>query len=335
MSLKDILIMQVPTGALKEIIKREGFDAKLNSTEDMADAVSSASPTIGWELADQFQFAGATAVNIHVMMSGIPPEWHDIEYFKDYLIQKYTGSLFGKGIRPKLTNEPKLIKARQLNGKIILAFSYLGTPKRYLDDYQIVVRSPQLLEYVVVHFSPFSVEIRASQTQNESFKQSVLKIMDIKEEVVWDKVTKLTDQQANELARRLKARLRAAKHKMTEGVYATKEVTAHTRVEDLESTEEYKKEFGDQPMKKKTLIFPYEYSFGFKDEISYVITDEGLWFRSNVGEEVIMYVLNHILDIKYNQNNESEEILDEEETGEQQLAIELEQEEITEQVSLE
>ncbi|MBY9086021.1 hypothetical protein KIH86_17580 [Paenibacillus sp. HN-1] len=52
-------------------------------------------------------------------------------------------------------------------------------------------------------------------------------------------------------------------------------------------------------MKKKTLSFNYTYSFGFEDEISYVITDEGLWFRSNVGEEVIQHVFDLILKIKF------------------------------------
>ncbi|MCY9027163.1 hypothetical protein MOF32_30290 [Priestia megaterium] len=118
-------------------------------------------------------------------------------------------------------------------------------------------------------------------------------------DIAWEKATKLNEEQANQLARNLQARLRAAKHKMTEGPYATKEVTAKLQVEDLEVDEQYKKEFNNQPMKKKTLQFDFKYSFEYEDTISYEITDEGLWIRSKVGEEVISYVLQKIINIRY------------------------------------
>ncbi|GAA4704107.1 hypothetical protein [Brevibacillus fulvus] len=314
MALKDILIMEVPSGALKQIISERELDARKNSIDEMAEEISDKVPDVGQALADQFQFAGATAVNIHVMMSGIPAEWHNKDFFRDHLIQKYGSTIFTRGIRPQLNEKPQLIRAYELGNKMVLAFSLLGSPRRFLEDFEIVVRSPQILEYVVIHFSPFAFEIRASQSQNEVFKQAVLQVMDIQGEVIWDKITKLNDLQANELARRLGAKLRAAKHKMTEGVYATKEVTANTQVEDLEQTEEYKKEFTGTPMKKKTLVFRFKYSFGFEEDISYVITDEGLWFRTKVGEEVIEHVLHEILLIKFPQTDvESDQGLDEEE----------------------
>ena len=53
------------------------------------------------------------------------------------------------------------------------------------------------------------------------------------------------------------------------------------------------------PMKKKTLVYKFNYSFGYEEDVSFVITDEGLWFRSKVGEEVISHMLEHILKIKY------------------------------------
>jgi hypothetical protein len=312
MSLKDILIMEVPTGALKQIITDRKLDARKNSAEEMAEEISDKAPEMGRMLADQFQFAGATAVNIHVMMSGIEAEWHDKDFFREHLINKYGREIFTRGVRPQLNEKPQLIRAYELGNKLVLAFSFLGSPRRFLEDYEIVVRSPQILEYVIIHFSPFAFEIRASQSQNELFKQAVLDVMDIRGEVYWDKITKLNDQQANELARKLGARLRAAKHKMTEGVYATKEVTASTQVEDLQETDEYQQEFKNTPMKKKTLVFKFKYSFGFEEDISYVITEEGLWFRTKVGEEVIEHVLHEILKIKFpKMDPEQEQTLEE------------------------
>lgn len=308
MRLSDILAMQVPSGVLKQVVKNEKLDndARLSIIEDMANIIADKKPLVGQDIADQFQYAGATAVNIHMVTSNISPEWKNREFFKGFLIEKYSENLFTRGLRPELSDDPKLVRAREVGDKLVLSFSYLGSPRRVYENYEVVIRRQQLLDYVVIHFDPFSIEIRASQSQNETFKRTMLSIMGIEDEVTWDKLTKLTEQQAKQLAKRSNAKLRSAKHKMTEGVYSTKEVTANPQVEDLEAEEDYQKEFNNQPVKKKTLSFKFPYSFGFEDEVSYVITDEGLWFRSNVGEEVISHVFNTILDIKFGRVSEQE-----------------------------
>ncbi|MCM3705304.1 hypothetical protein M3205_06125 [Cytobacillus firmus] len=333
MQLKDVLVMEVPSGALKKVIRNKGINTKLNSTEDMASAIADQDAPTGMELANEFKFAGSTAVNLNIAMKGISPDWHNKDYFKTRLGNKYTPAIFSSGIRPTLDKTPKLISAHDLGTKLVLAFSFLGTPRRYLEDFQIVSRSPQIVEYVIIHFSPFAVEVRAGHEQNKVFRDSVIEIMDIDpNDIVWEKATKLTEEQANDLAQRLQARLRAAKHKMIEGPYATKEVTAHTQIDDLESDEQYKQEFSNQPMKKKTLVFNYRYSFGYEDSISYVITDEGLWIRSKAGEEVISYVLDQIIQIRYPSDVDIDEFLDENyevlpeeehENIEEQLAIDI------------
>jgi hypothetical protein len=320
MSLKDILVMEVPSGALKKIVKNKGIETKLNSTEEMASAIAEQDSKTGNHLANEFKFAGSTAVNLNIVMKGVSSDWYNKDYFKTRLSNKFSPAIFSTGIRPKLDKTPRLISAHDQGSKLVLAFSFLGTPRRYLEDFQIVSRSPQIVEYVVIHFSPFAVEVRASHEQNNVFRDSVINIMGINpSEVVWEKATKLTEEHANELASRLQARLRAAKHKMTEGPYATKEVTAHTQIDDLESDEQYKQEFSNQPMKKKTLIFDYTYSFGYEDIISYCVTDEGLWIRSKAGEEVISYILNQIIQIRYHSESESGEMSNQSGNGELQL----------------
>lgn len=300
MQLSDILVMEVPSGALKKIVKDRNIDAKLNSTEEMAKALASDNPELGTSLADEFKFAGSTSVNLNIAMSGIESEWTQKENFTRKLREKFTDQIFEGGIRPILDKKPKLIRAYDLNDKLVLAFSFLGTARRFLENFQIVSRSPQMVEYVIIHFAPFAVEVRASHDRNITFRDSVVDIMDKDpKDIAWEKATKLNEEQANQLARNLQARLRAAKHKMTEGPYATKEVTAKLQVEDLEVDEQYKKEFNNQPMKKKTLQFDFKYSFEYEDTISYEITDEGLWIRSKVGEEVISYVLQKIINIRY------------------------------------
>lgn len=74
MGLRDELVMQVPNGALKQLIKNEQLEAqvKLSSSEEMAEGIATHSPDAGKNLLDEFKFAGATAVNVHMIMSGIP-----------------------------------------------------------------------------------------------------------------------------------------------------------------------------------------------------------------------------------------------------------------------
>lgn len=321
LNLKDVLIMEVPSGAIKKVLKDKKVNAKLNSLEEMASALTETLPDIGEQLSDEYKFAGSTSVNLNIMMKGIPHEWHNRDYFIRHLNKKYTSNIFNIGIKPNLDNTPKLIRAYKHQDKLVLAFSFFGPARRVLENFQIVVRRPQFVEYVIVHFSPFSIEIRSSPDRNILFRDAVLDIMDIseKDNVVWDRVTKLTDPQANELAQKLGAKLRAAKHKMTTGVYATKEVTANTQVDDLESTEEYRKEFSNQPMKKKTLIFDFTYSFGYTETVSYVITDSGLWIRSKSGEEVISYILDQIIQLRYPSDVDS---LDEEDSYIEQTEVE-------------
>ncbi len=326
MNLRDILVMEVPHGALKELIKKQKIESKLNSTEDMAEALVEENFDQGLELANQFKFAGSTAVNLNIAMKGLGVEWHRKEYFKSKLREKYSAEIFESGIRPTLEKKPKLIRAYDFNDKLVLAFSFLGHARRYLENFQIVSRSPQMVEYVIIHFSPFAVEVRASQDRNSMFLNSVVEIMEkTPSDIAWEKATKLNEQQANQLAQSLNARLRAAKHKMTEGPYATKEVTAKTQVEDLQEDEQYKSEFNNQPMKKKTLRFDFQYSFGYSDEISYEVTDEGLWLRSKVGEEVISYILDKIIELRYPIEVEADINLDEDDFIELDDVVEINQ----------
>jgi|GEM_PF-2060912 len=300
MNLNEILAMTVPAKVMKTIVSNKEIESKKNSAEVMARAIVREQEQIGRNLAQQFRFAGSTPVNLSIAMSGIDSKWCAKDFFKSKLIEKYGSHIFDKGLRPNLDKTPQIINAFEYDDKIVIALSYLGNPNRVWENFETVLKYPQLVEYVVIHFAPFAIETRTKHERDDAFKDVILEFMNCNSKtVIWEKATKLTEKQAKELAQRLKARLRSAKHKMTEGPYATKEVTAHTRIEDLGSHEQYKEEFNDQPMKSQTLVFNYQYSFGHKESVSYVITDNGLWIRSNVGEEVISYILEQIKEIRY------------------------------------
>lgn len=311
MNKSDLLIMNVPFAALKNVGKEmEIENSRLTSLEETAKAIVEKSDVVAEQLIDDYQFAGNTSLNLNIMISGIPSQWQDKTYFTTHLTEKVSANVFTSGLRPELDESPKLIRAYEQHDRVILAFSYLGKARRYLENYNIVTRSPQIVEYVVIHFSPFQIEVRAPQDRNKIYRDEVLDLMGIENEVIWDLATKLDESQVKSLAVNLNAKLRAAKHRMTEGVYATKEVTAKTVVEDLGSTTEYQEEFEDQPLKKATLVFEYNYSFGHTETVSYVITDSGLWIRSRSGEEVFSHIINQIIKVKYPEEETLEEIFE-------------------------
>ncbi|WP_187418456.1 hypothetical protein [Neomoorella thermoacetica] len=305
MDLKDVLAMEVPKAALKYIAQTNELKPGGTSIEHYADVLVHSPKTIDIAkvLARQYRYAGRTAVNLFIPTSGISRDWNNPKYFKAEMEKKYGPDIFTDGVKPQLTEEPKLIRIHEDGSRYILTFSYLGKPRRVLDNYEIVKRRPQLIDFVLIHFEPFMIEIRTPMQDTKKFKSAVLKAMGItkstfEEEVTWEQITKLTDKEALELAIILRAKLRNAKHQMLEGIYATKEVTASPTVKDLSKEEEYLKEFKDIPCKKRVFNFLFEHSYGLKEDISYQITDQGLNFITPVSEEVISFVLDKIIQIR-------------------------------------
>lgn len=295
--------MEVPKGALRSVVVSNSLKPGGNAVEDYANIITISEKTkpIGLLLVEQYQFAGRTAANWFSPISGIDKsKWKCKEEFKEFLIKKYGEGIIKNGLKPIPTQSPQLIKVIETSDKhLVLAFTYLGTARRVLENYQIVKRAPQLLDYVLLHFSPFVVEIRASATNIKKFQQALVKIMNLDPETVtWDKVSRLTESEALELAKNLNAGLIGAKAKMTEGPYATKEVTANPNIKDLRQVEEYKKDFGGKPLKKQFLTFSYKHSFGLNEDINFVITDDGLNFTTPVSEDIISLVRTQIFDIK-------------------------------------
>lgn len=297
--LEDLVAMEVPKPVLQYIAKKNKIKPGSNATGDYAKALVSSEKTksTAEQLFNDYRFAGRTAVNIFTPLTGVDRQWDNIEVFHKKLLSKYGDKVF-TGLRPQLSEKPQLIQAYKRENSYVLAFSYLGRPRRQLVKYEIVKYKPQLLDYVIIHFNPFSVEIRAPLNKEKLFKAAVLEVMGIKEDKVdWDMITRFSDKEAFMLAQSLKAGLKGAKHQMTEGIYATKEVVAHPNI-NLYEQEEYKKEFAGKPVKRQTLYFEYEYSFGLKEVISFRIADTGLNFISNVSEEVINHVISVFLNIR-------------------------------------
>lgn len=311
MKLRDILSMEVPRSALKAVVSANNLKSGGNSVEDYANTILIHNKTkpLGLLLAEQYKYAGRTAANWFIPIPSFGDDWGDTKKAKEFLKNKYGEDLFNDGVKKPLTSEPQVFRAEQLADSLVMAFTYRGRERRVLENYRVVKRAPQLVDYVLIHFDPLTIETRTKTDNIKKFLNAVLKVMDKDPDAIkWEKVSKLTDAEALELANKLKAGLVGVKAKMTEGIYATKEVTANPNIKNLREEEEYNNEFSGKPLKKQTLTFSYRQRFGLTENIHFVITEDGLNFLSPVTEDVISFVRKHIQDIKNGHNKKDEEL---------------------------
>lgn len=311
MKLSDILSMEVPRNALRAVVKANNLKPGGTSVENYASTIMIHKKTkpLGILLAEQYKYAGRTAANWFVPIPSIGGDWDELETAKEYLKNRYGEDIFNDGIKQPLNSEPQLFRVEEFSDSLVMAFTYKGRERRMLENYRIVKRSPQLVDYVLLHFNPLTVETRTKSSSITKFLNAVIKVMDKDPGTVkWEKVSKLTEKEAAELANRLKAGLVGAKVKMTEGIYATKEVTANPKIKDLNKEEEYQKEFSGKPFKKQTLTFSYKHRFGLTEDIHFVITEDGLNFLSPVTEDIIAFVRMHIQDIRNGKNKKNDDL---------------------------
>ena len=302
MSLKDILIMEVPSVAMKDILKLHKVKSQGISVEQYADALLSDNKTaiIAPALADEFKFAGKTVVNLCLPTTGIDKFLMNKDDLKRKLIEIHGNDIFKNRKRTALSLEPVPIRAYDLDSKIYIEYSYQGNEQRFIENFELKKRRPQLINYVIVHFNPFMIEVRSSAEERTKFLAAFIETLGLDQtNVQWIYDSILGETEINLLADKLSASLKGAKHKMTNGIYDTVEVKANTQVSDLSQEKQYQNQFKGIPAETRNFRFIHYHSLGFQQNVSLTITRKGgLWFRTTIGEEVISCVVNAISEIR-------------------------------------
>lgn len=300
MELEDLLIMEVPLKQLQHICN--AFDLKTggNSLSDYVRAIISNEPARSYasQLLNEYLFAGKTAVRLYKPLNLKGEQFKSINHFRTFLRGKYGERVFVEGLRNPPTDTPQIFKATEYRGKLYFSMICLGQERRFVRNYQIVKERLQIVDYIVVHFGPFMLETRVPVNRDRIYKDAFLNIIDAKEEIEWLNLTNLSESETQVLINReLEGMLTGAKHKMTEGIYDTVEVSAKSDV-NLIDEPEYNETYSYKPYRSKRIMFPFRNSNGFVENISARITTEGIHFYSTVSEEVIEHVLSCVLKIK-------------------------------------
>lgn len=300
MKMEDLLIMEVPVKQLQHVCTAFELKPGGNSSSDYAKAIVSNEGTRSHarHLIDEFHFAGQTAVRLYKPLNLEGEQFKSIGYFRAFLRKKYGEIIFGDGLRIPPTEMPQIFKATEYRNKLYLSMICLGQEKRFFRNYQIVKERLQIVDYIVLHFNPFMLEIRVPVNRDRIYKKAFSNIIDAREEIEWLNLTNLSESETNLLINcELRGILKCAKHKVTEGAFDTIEVRAKPDV-NLTDEPEYNEAYSDYPYRIKRVTFAFQNSNGFTEEISTQITTEGINFYSIVSEEVIQHVLDCVLRIK-------------------------------------
>lgn len=305
MNLEDLLTMEVPRKQLVQVCKNYELKSSGNSSNDYAKVIvqDCRSRKEGEILLDEFRYAGRTAVRVYKPIELKLDYLKSIESLKKFLKTQYGNELFTNGIKVKIDHEPKLFKVYEGENKLFLSFIYLGAERRIFKNYEIVKESPQIVDYLVLHFDPLLLEMRVALNKDSIFKESFLKSIGVNDKIEWFNICSLSKSEAEILKDTLSGELTGAKHKMTEGIYDTVEVKAKLNV-DLSEEDEYQDKYNDLPYRTLTFQFPFRYNNELEDEVTLKITNtenssnNGLVFMSVVSETVIEHVISTVFTIK-------------------------------------
>lgn len=305
MKLEDLLVMEVPIKQLRHVCTTNKIKPGGNSSEVYAKCISTNTKLRSEAelLIDEFRYAGKTTVRLYKPLDPELEKFNSINYFKEFLKRKYGESILTTGIRTTPAEIPNLFKAVEYNGKYFLSFVYLGQERRIFRNYEIVREKPQNVDFLVVHFNPLLLQVRVPVNKDRLFKQSFLNVLNINNSIDWFNNTELSDSEIRTLIAKLKCGLVCAKHKMTEGIYDTVELRAKPDV-NLADEPEYKNSYDDKPYRSARIQFPFKCSNGLEENISLQITKEGINFYNEVSEEIIQYVINNVLNVKFPTNDQ-------------------------------
>ncbi|GAB4383837.1 MAG: hypothetical protein Kow00121_46430 [Elainellaceae cyanobacterium] len=246
-------------------------------------------------LTQEYKFAGRVSVSW-----GIPLQWtiRPKEKLEQVIIDRSSTNPFEAEVRPQLTQKPALNRAEWLSDDMLrLEFTYAGKSYEVEDNYEkrVIVPTRYINSYLRLLEKTFVIETRASIRESKLVHNSVSLLLGI--EVV---PMTFTNQDIEILKQELKAKSKAVKLKRFGGDLDTVYVSASPELDDLENSEEYKKNFTIGELREARLELFYTASSQQRIGVSLHISNQGnIWFMSDVPEELIEHVFSIVRKIKF------------------------------------
>ncbi|MFP3415169.1 hypothetical protein SB773_27010 [Bacillus sp. SIMBA_074] len=316
----DILDFEkvVPKALISFYVDKMELEADRRSFENMYNAINESDSELVEMLYNNYSCAGKTAVNIFQEVT-LPAGFLTKEKMVR-ILQKEIGSssIFNREFKPPLSDEPQINYVEDRGDSILIQFVAKDKPRRIRNGYDIMEVVSVNFEFAIVRFmGPTIIELRCAYNKHnrflacfENYFREELK--EVGREFEWIPITKVTNAEAEEIAKRLSAGLVEADHK-DEGIYDRHIVTASPDVKNLREQEEYIQQFKNKMLLSQSLIISAkeETTFGeYETEVKFKINlHTGFQFLSKVSEAVIDYVMNVFIDVRYNEGGIKEEVV--------------------------
>jgi hypothetical protein len=294
----------VPMKALQELLdKASGSpDAPKHATKEaLLDEVqglvetNTLSLTQINKLVQNYKFAGRVSV-----CWGIPLRRTILskEEVQQKILDRSPLNPFKEELKPQLTQKPTFNKAEWLSDDLLrLEFAYAGKSYEVEDNYEkkLIIPTKRINSYIRLFDKTFVVETRASIRESKLVHDSIFLLLGI--EIV--QMT-FSNKDIAFLKQELNAKSKATKHKRFGGDLDTVYVSASPELDDLENSEEYRKNFTHGELKETRLEFIYVTGSKQKFDTSVHVSNQGnIWFMTDAPEELIEYVFAIVRRIKF------------------------------------
>ncbi|MGZ9774037.1 hypothetical protein ACXY7N_26140 [Bacillus toyonensis] len=314
----DILDFEkvVPKALINFYVDKMELEADRRSFETMYNAINESAPDLIERLYTNYSCAGKTAVNIFQEVT-LPGGFLTKEKMVK-ILQREIGvnEIFNREFKPPLSDEPQINYVEDRGDSILIQFVAKDKPRRIRNGYDIIQVTSVNFEFAIVRFmGPTIIELRCAYNKHNKFLSCFesyfrQELGEESREFKWIPITKVSNAEAEEIAKRLSAGLVEADHK-DDGIYDRHLVTASPDVKNLREQEEYVQQFKNKMLLSQSLVINVkeETSFGeYENEIKFKINlHTGFQFLSKVSEAVIDYVMQVFIDVRYKGINSTEE----------------------------
>jgi len=285
-------------------VKRENLECNKNNMAEMYEALLSKSKSLVEGIYEEYRFSGITSLNIFEIV-GFPEKLNNKKSFLIHLKKKLgkVNNILDKQLNPPISEIPQIHFIKETEKGYLIQWIY-GEVVENTDGYNIISRMDSRYVTTKVDFgSPVFIEIRAGYKPAVKYIKLYSELLSDNEhpvELIRLPLTKLSELEAEEVARILKAGLLEGEHLGSNGIgkYA---ISADRDTKDLRELDEYKKSYMGKKYLSQTLNIEYEETdTGYATEVKFRINmNGGFEFKTKVSERIIKRIFDVFAEVRY------------------------------------
>lgn len=295
---------KVPRDRLLHHVKRENLECNKNKMSEMYEALLSKNKSLVESIYEEYKFSGITSLNIFEIV-GFPEKLNNKKNFLIHLKKKLgkVNNILDKQLNPQISETPQIHFIKETEKGYLIQWVY-GEVVENTDGYNIISRIDSRYVTTKVDFgSPVFIEIRAGYKPAVKYIKLYSELLSDNEhpvELTRLPLTKLSELEAEEVARILKAGLLEGEHLGSNGIgkYA---ISADRDTKDLRELDEYKKSYMGKQYLSQTLNIEYEETdTGYATEVKFRINmNGGFEFKTKVSERIIKRIFDVFAEVRY------------------------------------